>query len=519
MEEILHRLRDSPSFAVLTAGSLFILWYIISSIKSWYRLRNVPGPFLARFSYAWLAYRIIRGDVKRVFIKMHNKYGPIIRIGPNQVVTDDPDTLRSYMSAKTKYLRPDWNLGGRAHPDYDNLFCILDNDEHDALKAKTMGGYSGRELGSQFEPAVDHEIKSLLSLIRRKFLSNDNIPRPMEVSEVMRYLTMDVITRLGYGKSFGHLTNGTDVYGWVTATGNYWMMALTLFIELPLTRGMMFSRYGIGTMGPKLTDEMGPGKIMSVIHDIVSERFRALREGDGKPKGDMVSSFIRNGLTREQIEGEAMLQLIAGSDTTTNVLSATIMHLTSTPQAYARLKNEIHQAIATGTAPADDLISYQQCLKLPYLQAVIWEGFRMASAATYSHYKEVPPGGDTLNGITLPEGTMIGHSSGAMTQRTDIFGPDAAVFRPERFSEVDEATRQARLKACDIVFGGGRWTCSGKTVAIYEMNKVVFELMREFEFKLWNPRDGWKEWTYLAPKFEGMEVVVTDAVKGQGSIY
>ncbi|KAK3987537.1 putative cytochrome P450 E-class, group I [Cladorrhinum sp. PSN332] len=509
MLDTLLRVSESPTLAAVVAASLLVVWYVGSSIRAWHRLREAPGPFLGRFSYVWIAYHILKGDVKEVMGDLHDKYGPVVRIGPNQVITSDPEVLRTIASARTRYLRPDWNRGGKFHAEYENLFTIIDNEEHDIHKAKTIGGYSGREMGSQFEPAVDAEMNSLIALIRRKFLSDEKQLRPMDVSEVMRYLTMDVITHLGYGKSFGHLNEGSDVYGWVASTGSYWMMTLSLFIELPLTRGMMFSKYSLGNLGPKFTDESGPGKIMGVIHDLVSERFR----GDSKPRGDMVNAFIRNGLTQEEIEGEAMLQIVAGSDTTTNVLSATLMQLVSSPHAYSRLKREIHDAIASGNAPADGVISYQQALKLPYLQGVVWEGFRSACAVVYSHYKEVPSGGDTFHGVFLPEGTNLGHNSGAMTRRPDIFGQDVAVFRPERFSDVDEATRATRIRALDIIFGGGRWMCSGKTVAMYEMNKTIFELMKEFDIQLLRPEKGWKEWHYVTPKFEEMMVIVTEADK------
>ena len=176
--------------------------------------------------------------------------------------------------------------------------------------------------------------------------------------------------------------------------------------------------------------------------------------------------------------GEACLQIFAGSETTAAALAVIVMHLATTPRAYARLKREMREAIGRGDVAADRPISFEQAQKLPYLQAVLWEGFRMRAPINYGHYKSVPPEGDTIRGIFLPGGTAIGHNVLALTRNPSIFGRDVDIFRPERFlePECDDGKRAYRLRSLDIVFGGGRWTCSGKQVALYELNKTVFEV-------------------------------------------
>jgi len=154
------------------------------------------------------------------------------------------------------------------------------------------------------------------------------------------------------------------------------------------------------------------------------------------------------------------------------------MYLATSPRAYARLKHEIRDAISCGRVSTDAPITFEQAQKLPYLQAVIWEGFRMCSPVSIGHYKVVPAGGDTIADTFLPAGTAIGHNSLALTRNRAVFGQNVHIFRPERFlePECDEGTRAYRLRSLDIIFGGGRWTCSGKTVALFELNKVTFEV-------------------------------------------
>ena len=100
----------------------------------------------------------------------------------------------------------------------------------------------------------------------------------------------------------------------------------------------------------------------------------------------------------------------------------------------------------------------------------------MRPPVLYGFYKELPSGGETINGIKLPGGTGVGWNMPAMMRRQDIFGQDAQIFRPERFVECDEAKRVEMIRTVEMVFGHGRWTCAGKKLAIIELNKIFFEV-------------------------------------------
>jgi cytochrome P450 len=73
-------------------------------------------------------------------------------------------------------------------------------------------------------------------------------------------------------------------------------------------------------------------------------------------------------MSQQEVEGEALLQLFAGSDTTANALTAAVVSLATAPRAYARLKHEIRDAIKSGHVDAHQPITLEQAQKLPYLQ-------------------------------------------------------------------------------------------------------------------------------------------------------
>ena len=124
---------------------------------------------------------------------------------------------------------------------------------------------------------------------------------------------------------------------------------------------------------------------------------------------------------------------------------------------------------------------------------MIYESIRVRPPALYGHFKSVPPGGDTVDGVFLPGGTAIGHNIYGLMMSQDIFGADAEIFRPERFLECDAAKRAELERTVEFAFGTGRWVCAGKLVAFTQLYKVIFELLRTFEIQAVHPSQPWTE--------------------------
>ncbi|KAI1418553.1 cytochrome P450 [Hypoxylon sp. FL1857] len=491
----------NPVHAGLGLVALFVVWYAVSAIIAWYRLRHIPGPFLASFSYLWMTKSILLGTLEKDFSGLR-KYGGLARTGPNSIVTNDPEILRKIASARTKYTKHDWFAAATFHPDHRTMITILDNLSHDKLKAKTAGGYNGRE-NPDLEIAVDSQIAHFIDVVRRKHLTTKDRIRDVDFAVLSRYFTLDIITRLAYGKAFGFLDADGDLYGY-TGQIDQLLKAQNLAQELPFFRRVVFSKFFFGLFGPKPSDAEGVGRIMGVTGKIIEERFQ-----EPKPTKDMIGSFIRHGMTKKECADEAMLQIQAGSDTTAVAIRTTLLYIMSTPRVYSRMKSMIKECLDRKEVSTP--ITYEEAQRLPYLQAVILEGLRMRIPVTYGHYKQTPPEGDTINGIFIPGGTAIGHNSLALTRTESIFGDDVDTFRPERFLECDEEKKAEMERAIDIVFGNGRWMCAGKPIAFMELNKVFFELLRVFDFQLIYPTRAWEETFYFIPFHRHMWVRITEA--------
>lgn len=61
-------------------------------------LRNLPGPPLAKVTRLWHSWRYLRGSWHDDILKLHEKYGPVVRIAPNEVSFVDGQALKKVYS-------------------------------------------------------------------------------------------------------------------------------------------------------------------------------------------------------------------------------------------------------------------------------------------------------------------------------------------------------------------------------------------------------------------------------------
>lgn len=137
-----------------------------------------------------------------------------------------------------------------------------------------------------------------------------------------------------------------------------------------------------------------------------------------------------------------MVVRFAGSDTTVIALRAIFHPLMCNPDIYKKLMEEIDDATEEGRLSKPN-VQFAEATKLPYLTAVIKEGMRLHPSVGMTMPRHVPVGGATFAGHFIPEGYRVGMNPAVIHYDKEIFGDDAAEFRPERWSQ-DNATNMDR---------------------------------------------------------------------------
>lgn len=335
--------------------------------------------------------------------------------------------------------------------------------------------YSGRE-NHDLEAAVDARVQEFVRLIRSKYLSTEERVVPMECAKKVQYFTLDVISSVGLGRSFGMLVSDRDAQDFIKSSEEG-LYAASVFMALGLSWVAHVPWLG-KIFAPSPKDPTGFGKMVATCFLYVDQR--AADPTD--ERSDMLASFIRHGLVGDELRTEAVEQVLAGSDTTSSAISGVFLYLMANPRVQQKLQQEIDEAVQSGDyhMSTTGIIPLERARQLPYLQAVIREGMRVRPPVVNIFSRDVPPGGDTVTidgqPVFIPGGTCIGYSAGAMHHDKALYGDDAQTFRPERWFEKDPEKLGAMTRANDLIFGDGKWQCLGKPVAMVELNKIIFEV-------------------------------------------
>ncbi|KAH7203195.1 cytochrome P450 [Fusarium oxysporum] len=478
LRDVLQSVTDHPRAVIATAVLGLVVLFVADTLCTWYRLSHVPGPFWAGFSKAWMVRQSFKGIQPYAIQQANEKYGSLVRIGPNELATDDPKLLKRMMSSRSAYTRGPWYNALRFEPGKDNLFSMRDDDAHAKLRNKMAAGYSGKE-NESLERTIDEHIAKLINLLETKYLSTDKDYRPVDFAQKIQFFTLDVISDLAFGQAFGYMEQDDDVFDFIKITKSYFPVTL-IMANIPSLVSLLHSKLFSGAL-PKESDKLGFGAFIGVANKKVAERFAP----GAQSHPDMLGSFIRHGLTQEQASRESLLNVVAGSDTSATTIRLIMLSLLSNPIMYLKLRNEIDDAIKAGSISSP--ITDAEARKLPYLQAVIQEGLRIKAPAAGPLFKQVPPQGDEIDGKFIPGGTQIGQSPFAVYHSKEIFGQDASLFSPERWINADPAKYEAMAEVVSLVFSTGKYQCLGKPVAFIELNKIFVELLRRFDFCMARP--------------------------------
>ncbi|CZT20651.1 related to pisatin demethylase (cytochrome P450) [Ramularia collo-cygni] len=461
-------------------------FYVVRVVRQHHALRHFGGHWSAGWSRLWLLRTQSSGEMHKHFTAINKQHGSTARIGPQMLITSDPDLLRRMNAVRSTFTRGPWYAALKLHPERDNITSYTDERKHADLRHRMAPGYSGKE-NPLLEQDVDDKLLDMHDLIIDKYLNRpaEGIFRICDLGRVTQYFTLDVISKIAFGQTFGFLENDDDPFGYIANLSQLLPAIIVFGVYTELTNLMKIPL--LKSALPKSTDKRGIGRVMGFAADRVRERFGT------KPvvRKDMLGAFINKGLTQGELESETLTQITAGSDSTASSLRLTLHFISTSPPILERVLAEARAGIEAGKI-SRPVIKDSEARQLPYLQACIKEGLRMYPPVTGLLAKRVPNEGAyvEVDGVEkfVPGGTQIGWNSWAMMRHEHIFGADVEIYRPERWlpSDGSEQERARVTKMTDTVslcFGYGRFGCLGRGVATMELNKAILETLLRFNLQ------------------------------------
>jgi cytochrome P450 len=207
--------------------------------------------------------------------------------------------------------------------------------------------------------------------------------------------------------------------------------------------------------------------IKALIHSRLQEE---------EPSPDLLSMLLftvdeaGNRMSIDQLISEIQTFILAGHDTTANLLKWVFYLLGKYPDSEVLVREEMEQCDMT--QPVMEWIK-----QLPYTKAVLQETLRLYPSAWL--LPRSPITDDTLNGYPIPAGASV-MISPYVVHRDPRFWTRPTQFDPSRFLETP---MNSTLNYTYIPFGAGPRQCIGKEFAMMEAIIILSKLMTTFKFE------------------------------------
>lgn len=332
----------------------------------------------------------------------------------------------------------------------------------------------------------------------------------LNMSQWCNWLVFDIMGELVFGKSFGtlgsHISNRKAIFLLGRAARrNYVVAAMPALVStglekfLPILRGLYRDRCQYLAFGKQ--------QVVKVMERQQQEQQKRDGDDNNSPtkRKDIFSLLLTaqdpdtgDNIPLPELWMESNTLIVAGSDTTSTTLAATLYYLLHNPHTLHRLRAEIFAKFST----RDEIRMGPKMQSCSYLRAVIDETMRMTPAVGGNLPREVLPGGLEIPelGVFLPEGVDVGVPIYAVQHHADyVVRP--FVFDPERWLHSSSSSssgtggekeeqrhhhpqNRSSLQEVFTPFSIGHRSCLGKPLVYMELSLALARLIFAFDMRL-----------------------------------
>ncbi|OLL25596.1 Cytochrome P450 52A13 [Neolecta irregularis DAH-3] len=351
---------------------------------------------------------------------LYSEYGHTFNLralGIDFYFTDDPENIKAMLA--TQY--DDFGKG----PAFNAAFYPFLGDG--IFNADKIVWQSARHL---LRPLFARERISHLDFFERHFqLLLNHIPdgETVDLLGLFMRLALDIITEYLTGDSVGSLKNDENEFA-------------VVFDAVQLTTARRASLGRLYFLASTVGYRKNLDKLEDFLKPYIEESIKLGRGSNNDNSYHFTAALCEYTTDHKVIRDQIMSLLLAGRDTTATALSWTFYELARSQPIWTLLRNEVSKL--RGQKPTFDNLK-----SMKYLQAVISETLRLYPSVPHNvraSMKEttLPRGGgpDGNEPVICPKGTTINFTIHTMHTREDLWGPDASIFRPERWLNSSTST-------------------------------------------------------------------------------
>ncbi|KAL0060254.1 hypothetical protein AAF712_012964 [Marasmius tenuissimus] len=490
----------SIMLAYFTFFSSLATSIVVYRISSFHPLAKVPGPMIFKITKFWRMYICWQGKQHIVLKELHDRYGPIVRSGPNDVSVIDHDSIKKVLGSEglpkgTAYLS---NSPVGAPPP---LFAV-NGEEHTCRRRVWARGFLSESIKEyqQIVSAKANELSEGLSA---------QAGRELDFTDWMTFFAFDFMAEMAFGTKTEMLKHGKDDSGVIEAihagarfgeiTSHVpWLTHLLTF--LPSTSFMKIREIAL-TWGRQRTAKGSETKdLWYHLVALLSDEDRIIRSNEPFFLNQSDEEGHEKAPPRPDLVGpDSLSAIIAGSDTTSTATANFFWCILSHPEAYKRVVSEVDKEYPRGTDPLLDTSRYGD---LKFLKACLNESLRILPPVPSNGPRIVPKGsgGKIICGHFITEGSQVQVPPMCVHYNPDNFSPNPQSFIPERWISEDskvvfkDAPGPVTMKTDTFIpFSYGPANCVGKNLAMSEMMMLLTTLIQRFHFEFAEGFE-WREW-------------------------
>ncbi|KAH9232881.1 hypothetical protein K456DRAFT_1750283 [Colletotrichum gloeosporioides 23] len=367
--------------------------------------------------------------------RMHEIYGPIVRINPDEVHCNDPEFVEAiYANGAKKRNKSEINGG----------FGTVDHAHH-KLRRAAASKYFSRTQIQELEWVIHQHAQRLAD----KFLAYRG-QGPFDGASAYSCYTADIVSDYSVYTMF-HLIHIMRHFPWTTGV----MEMIPVWVIKPLSAKIGLLMETVKIKLPELVRQTKARHENGIKRDRVTV-LHSLLESDLPPEE----------LTVKRLAGEANVFLSAGTETTASALTICTYHLLRNPDAVAKIRAEL----ATVNADPKELPSWAT-LKASHISTLLP---RVAPDEDVVYQGTwTPPGGSAPVDVShvIPRGYAYGMSAYIMHTDERLF-PEPSKFLPERWLD-ENGQRKKGLERFLLTFSKGSRQCLGMQLAYCELHVAV----------------------------------------------
>ncbi|KAK1275220.1 Secologanin synthase [Acorus gramineus] len=380
-------------------------------------------------------------------------FGPIPR-----VTIMDPELVREILSNK---------FGHFARPKSNPVVRLLSSGlvsydgEKWAKHRRIINPAFHQEKLKLMMPAFSASCIELINRWKKLMDSSGEEHCELDVWPELQNLTGDVISRTAFGSSY---EEGRRIFQLQRELAEL-IMEIIQFLPIPGYRFLPTKR----NIKIRKIDK----EIRRILGDLVSKRIKAMKMGDVY-NDDLLGILIESNMTVDEVIDECKLFYLAGQETTTNLLTWTVILLSIHPDWQSRARQEVLEVFG------DNKPDYDGLHHLKIVTMILYEVLRLYPPVVFlvrRTYKEMK-----LGKVTFPPGVHLTIPILFIHHDPEYWGDDANEFKPERFSE--GIANASRNHIAFYPFGGGPQICIGQSFALIEAKLALAMILQNFSFEL-----------------------------------